>query len=89
MAVTQIEIGATSPLIFDATKEGANGGGLIAHLGRFGRSAALREGNSPSVNKLFLGDHRSALEYFHRAIRTSPTDPRLYFAQCEVASAFH
>jgi adenylate cyclase len=38
-------------------------------------------------NKLFLGDHQSALEHFHRAIRISPTDPRLYFAQCGVASA--
>jgi adenylate cyclase len=38
-------------------------------------------------NKLFLGDHQSGLEYFQRAMRTSPTDPRLYFAQCGVASA--
>ena len=38
-------------------------------------------------NKLFLGDHQSALEYFHRAMRLSPTDPRLYFAQGGVALA--
>lgn len=38
-------------------------------------------------NKLFLGDHQSALEYFHRAIRTSPTDPRRYFAQAGAALA--
>jgi adenylate cyclase len=38
-------------------------------------------------NKLFLGDHQSALQYFHRAIRISPTDPRLYFAQAGVAHA--
>jgi tetratricopeptide (TPR) repeat protein len=38
-------------------------------------------------NKIFLGNHQSALEYFHRAIRLSPTDPRLYFAQAGVAFA--
>lgn len=38
-------------------------------------------------NKLFLGDHQSALEYFHRAMRICPTDPRLYFAQGGVALA--
>ena len=38
-------------------------------------------------NKIFLGNHQSALEYFHRAIRLSPTDPRLYFAQAGVAHA--
>lgn len=38
-------------------------------------------------NKLFLGNHQSALDYFHRAIRLSPADPRLYFALGGVALA--
>jgi adenylate cyclase len=38
-------------------------------------------------NKLFLGNPQSALESFHHAIRLSPTDPRLYFAQGGIALA--
>lgn len=40
-----------------------------------------------SLNKLFLGNPQSALECFHHAIRLSPTDPRLYFAQGGIALA--
>jgi adenylate cyclase len=31
--------------------------------------------------KTFLGDHRTAIDYFHRALRLSPLDPRIFYAQ--------
>lgn len=35
--------------------------------------------------KVFLGQHQAALDYFHRAIRLSPADPRIFYARAGAA----
>jgi adenylate cyclase len=37
--------------------------------------------------KLFLGNHRTAMDYFQRALRLSPVDPRAFYAQTGLAYA--
>jgi TolB-like protein/Flp pilus assembly protein TadD len=37
--------------------------------------------------KLFLGDHRTAIDYFQRALRLSPLAPSIFFAHGGLASA--
>ena len=37
--------------------------------------------------KLYLGDHRTAIDYFHRALRLSPLAPSIFFAHGGLASA--
>ena len=37
--------------------------------------------------KSILGDHRTAIDYFRRALRLSPLDPRIFFAQNGLANA--
>ena len=38
--------------------------------------------------KTFLGDHQTAIHYFQRALRLSPLDPRIFFAQAGLAYAY-
>jgi tetratricopeptide (TPR) repeat protein len=38
--------------------------------------------------KLFLGDHRTAIDYFQRALRLSPLDPRIFYVQDGLAFAY-
>ena len=37
---------------------------------------------------MILGDHQTALHYFQRALRLSPLDPRIFFAQAGLAYAY-
>jgi adenylate cyclase len=37
--------------------------------------------------KTILGDHQTAIDYFQRALRLSPLDPRIFFAQVGLAYA--
>ena len=37
---------------------------------------------------MFLGDHQTAIEYFQRALRLSPLDPRTFYAQAGLAYAY-
>jgi adenylate cyclase len=37
--------------------------------------------------KMILGDHQTAIDYFQRALRLSPLDPRIFFAQVGLAQA--
>ena len=37
--------------------------------------------------KLYLGDHRTAIDYFQRALRLSPLAPSIFFAHGGLASA--
>jgi adenylate cyclase len=37
--------------------------------------------------KTFLGDHRTAIDYFHRALRLSPLAPAIFFAHGGLAFA--
>jgi TolB-like protein/class 3 adenylate cyclase len=37
--------------------------------------------------KLYLGDHRAAIDYFHRALRLSPLAPTIFFAHSGLAFA--
>jgi adenylate cyclase len=37
--------------------------------------------------KLYLGDHRTAIDYFHRALRLSPLAPAIFFAHGGLAFA--
>jgi len=38
--------------------------------------------------KTFLGDHRTAIDYFHRALRLSPLAPTIFFAHGGLAFAY-
>jgi adenylate cyclase len=38
--------------------------------------------------KMVLGDHRTAIDYLQRALRLSPLDPRIVFAQVGLAFAY-
>jgi adenylate cyclase len=38
--------------------------------------------------KIVLGDHQTAIDYFQRALRLSPLDPRIFFAQSGLALAY-
>jgi adenylate cyclase len=39
------------------------------------------------IAKLFLGDHQTAIDYQHRALRLSPLDPRIFLGQSGLAYA--
>jgi adenylate cyclase len=38
--------------------------------------------------KVNLGDHQTAIDYFQRALRLSPLDPRIFYAQAGLAYAY-
>jgi len=38
--------------------------------------------------KVSLGDHQTAIDYFQRALRLSPLDPRIFYAQAGLAYAY-
>jgi adenylate cyclase len=38
--------------------------------------------------KMLLGDHQTAIDYHHRALRLSPLDPNIFFAQTGLAYAY-
>ena len=38
--------------------------------------------------KTLLGDHQTAIDYFHRALRLSPLDPRIFLAHVGLAYAY-
>ena len=38
--------------------------------------------------KMTLGDHQTAIDYFQRALRLSPLDPRIFYAQVGLAYAY-
>jgi adenylate cyclase len=38
--------------------------------------------------KIILGDHQTAIDYLQRALRLSPLDPRIFFAQTGLAYAY-
>ncbi len=38
--------------------------------------------------KMVLGDHQTAIDYLQRALRLSPLDPRIFFAQAGLAFAY-
>jgi adenylate cyclase len=39
-------------------------------------------------SKVFLGNHQTAVDYFHRALRLSPLDPRAFYAQGGLGFAY-
>jgi adenylate cyclase len=38
--------------------------------------------------KMYLGDHQTAIDYHHRAVRLSPLEPRIFLAQVGLAQAY-
>jgi tetratricopeptide (TPR) repeat protein len=38
--------------------------------------------------KVLLGEHRTAIDYLHLALRLSPLDPRIFFTQSSLANAY-
>jgi adenylate cyclase len=40
------------------------------------------------TTKTLLGDHQTAIDYFQRALRLSPLDPRIFYAQTGLAYAY-